>query len=118
MWRKFKIIGHYTEDDPRMIEEMVSRRLNHPEWAYPDLIIIDGGITQLKAANRALGEKNIKVISFAKPKELVIGLEKEPVSISDLPKDLQNLIGVAINQTHTFAQRYHRQIRQKRFLKV
>ncbi len=125
MWRKFSIIGRYTQDDPRMMEEVVSRRLNHPEWTYPDLIIIDGGITQLKTAKRALKNLtpkpptlNPKIISFAKPQKLVFGIEKKPVLISNLPPELQNLIQTAISQTHNFVQRYHRQVRQKQFLNL
>src|SRR3989344_592503 len=124
MWRKFKIRGNYTEDDPRMMYEMLSRRLNHPEWPYPDLIIIDGGITQYNAAKRAvseLGIKNkgsgIKVISFAKPHQLIFGLKKHPVPISKSPADIQRIIPVAIQTTHNFVIRYHRKIRRRMFLK-
>lgn len=123
MWRKFKIRGIYTEDDPRMMEEIVSRRLNHPEWPYPDLIIIDGGITQLNAAKRALAKTiratdyglRTKVISFAKPQQLVFGLDKKPVSIASLPEDFQKLIKLAIQNTHNFAIRYHRIVRKRKF---
>lgn len=124
MWRKFKIQGNYTEDDPRMMEEIVSRRLNHPEWPYPDLMIIDGGITQLRAAQRALhnqqqitNNKKLQIISFAKPQQFVFGLEKNPVPISKLPAEFQNLIKTAIQNTHNFVIRYHRKIRKSEFLK-
>lgn len=105
-YRKFKIKWSPTRDDPRMIYEIVSRRLNHPEWPYPDLIIIDGGITQYKAALRAVGSKNIKVISFAKPEQKIIGWQ-EP------PEELKKLVQQAIYQTHNFVIRYHRKVRQK-----
>lgn len=125
MWRKFKIRGKYTEDDPRMMEEIVSRRLNHPEWPYPDLIIIDGGITQFNAAKRALNKilrptnygLRPKVISFAKPQQLIFGLEKNTVPISKLPLEFQNLIKMAIQNTHNFVIRYHRKIRGIKFIK-
>ncbi|MBI3046145.1 MAG: GIY-YIG nuclease family protein [Candidatus Harrisonbacteria bacterium] len=124
-WRKFKIRGNYTEDDPRMMEEIVTRRLNHPEWPYPDLIIIDGGITQFNAAKRAIqkskvkgrGSNVIKVISFAKPRQLIFGLQKNPVPISTLPIEFQNLIKTAIQNTHNFVIRYHRKIRERKFIK-
>ncbi|MBI4992345.1 MAG: GIY-YIG nuclease family protein [Candidatus Harrisonbacteria bacterium] len=124
MWRKFKIKGSYTEDDPRMMEEVVSRRLNHPEWPYPDLIIIDGGITQFNAAKKAIQRSNvkgqasnvIKVISFAKPQQLIFGLEKNPIPITKLPEEFQKLIGMAIQNTHNFAIRYHRKIRSRNML--
>jgi excinuclease UvrABC nuclease subunit len=125
LWRKFKIRGNYTEDDPRMMEEVVSRRLNHPEWPYPELIIIDGGIAQLNAALRALKKLspkpstlNPKVISFAKPQKLVYGWQKYPVSLNQLPPEFQKIILLAIDRTHHFVQRYHRQIRKKEFLKM
>lgn len=123
LWRKFKILGDYTEDDPRMIEEVVHRRLNHPEWPYPDLIIIDGGITQLNAAKRALknlnpksSTLNSKIVSFAKPQKLVYGFKEKPVPIESLPKELQKLIELAIDRTHNYVQNYHRQVRQRQFL--
>lgn len=121
MWRKFKIIGNYTEDDPRMMEEMVSRRLNHPEWPYPDLMIIDGGITQFNAAKRALNKLKVKsdklkVISFAKPNQEVYGLKPLPVPISELPEDFQRIIRMAIQNTHNFVLRYHRSVRTRQFL--
>ena len=124
MWRKFKIRGSYTEDDPRMMGEVVSRRLNHPEWPYPDLIIIDGGIIQYRAAQRALNNLlrttdyglHTKLISFAKPQQLVFGSGKNPIPISKLPLELQSLIKTAIQNTHNFVIRYHRKVRQREFL--
>lgn len=129
LWRKFKIRGRYTEDDPRMMEEVVRRRLNHPEWPYPDLIIIDGGITQLNAAQRALQAaflssnfqlptSNIKLISYAKPRQLVFGLKPRPVPVSQLPEELKKLTLLAIDRTHNYAQSYHRQVRQKNLVQL
>ncbi len=124
LWRKFKILGSYTEDDPRMMEEVVSRRLNHPEWTYPDMIIIDGGITQYRAALRALKKmqkvhpqtKSIQVISFAKPEEQVYGIKTTPVPMVSLPEPMQRLILLADQNTHNFVIRYHRSVRRRAFL--
>ncbi len=122
MWRKFKIIGNYTEDDPRMMEEVVTRRLNHPEWPYPDLLIIDGGITQFGSAKRALekfknsGRSLPKVISFAKPEQEVYGLKPLPVKITELPENFRRIIRMAIQNTHNFVLRYHRSVRRRQFL--
>jgi len=122
MWRKFKIYGNYTEDDPRMMHEIVSRRLRHPEWQYPDLIIIDGGIAQFNAALSAVNKLKVeglklKVISFAKPDQKIFGLEKSPILITKLPPEFQKLIKQAIQNTHNFVIRYHRKIRRRMFLK-
>ncbi|MDP3729167.1 MAG: GIY-YIG nuclease family protein [bacterium] len=135
-WRSFKIRGSYTEDDPRMMHEIVSRRLNHPEWPYPNYIIIDGGITQFRAAQRAVSELMAKnkelriknngslihnsclpagmasfiipiVVSFAKPEQRIFGNASE---------DIKKLIPQAIEYTHNFVIRYHRNVRRKNFI--
>ena len=49
-YRKFKIKIQGKPNDTAMIKEIISRRLRHPEWGWPDLILIDGGIGQLNAA--------------------------------------------------------------------
>lgn len=118
-WRKFKIIGNYTEDDPRMMTEIVSRRLNHPEWRYPDIIVIDGGITQYRAAQKAFRAHriaNIKLFSFAKPQQLVFGFNAQPTPLAQLPPEWQHLIPKIISQTHNFVIRYHRRTRNRQFL--
>jgi len=121
-YRKFKIKYAPGNDDPRMMTEVLQRRLNHPEWPYPDLIIIDGGLTQYRAAKRVLATRNqrqetskIKLISMAKPHKQVYGLKPndKPTPINELPTELQKLIEHAIYQTHNFVIRYHRQVRSR-----
>lgn len=122
LWRKFKIKTASRSNDPEAINEIVSRRLNHPEWPYPDIMIIDGGIAQLRAAEEAklkvpsISEGEIKIISFAKPNQLVLGWKDEPVEIKDLPVELNKLIKKSIYYTHNFAIRYHRSRRQRQLL--
>ena len=47
-YRKFKIRTS-RNDDLKSMQEMIARRLKHEEWDYPDLILLDGGITQVNA---------------------------------------------------------------------
>ena len=47
-YRKFKVRTS-TNDDLKSMVEVITRRLRHKEWEYPDLIILDGGETQVKA---------------------------------------------------------------------
>jgi excinuclease ABC subunit C len=47
-YRKFKI--QTAGGDTGMLSEILIRRFNHPEWQYPDLILIDGGRAQLNTA--------------------------------------------------------------------
>lgn len=121
-WRKFKIRTAPKNDDPRAIAEILKRRLNHPEWPYSDLIIIDGGIAQFAAAQKVLKTKNYKLetrlISFAKPKEQIYGLrpDKKPTLLAQAPKEIQAIVKKAIRVTHRWAIKYHRQTRTKLFL--
>lgn len=60
-YRKFKVRTS-TSDDLKSLREVISRRLKHKEWGYPDLIILDGGITQVKAVLPLVEQYNIPVI--------------------------------------------------------
>ena len=60
-YRKFKIRTS-TNDDLKSMQEVISRRLKHKEWEYPDLIILDGGITQVNAVLPLIEPYNIPVI--------------------------------------------------------
>lgn len=130
-YRKFKIKFVSRRDDPRMIAEILERRLNHHEWPYPDLIIIDGGITQYRAAKRTLLKaksylalpagrqvKAIQLISFSKPQKLVYGIKEnsQPVPLFSLSAEMQELIEKAIYQTHKFVISFHRNLRSREFI--
>ena len=69
-YKKFKIKMENKPNDIAMLKETLERRFNHPEWKYPEVILIDGGIAQLNVAinvkkNLPAG-KQVKVISIAK----------------------------------------------------
>ena len=55
-YRKFRIRFKNTPDDPLMLKETLRRRLKHQEWAYPDLILMDGGKGQVSAGQEGLRE--------------------------------------------------------------
>lgn len=59
--RRFKIKTVYNQDDPRCMEEVITRRLKHsienPKGGFgilPDVIFADGGITQIRATKKAI----------------------------------------------------------------
>src|SRR3989344_2624841 len=75
-YRKFKIkYSGMESNDPKMMAEILARRVKHAEWPMPDLIIVDGGIAQLSAARSVL-PKNQPVISLAKKEEEIYIPEK------------------------------------------
>ena len=64
--RRFKIKTVFGQDDPRCMTEIVSRRIKHslenPKGGFgelPDLILADGGITQIRAIKEALKENKV-----------------------------------------------------------
>ncbi len=117
--RKFRIKTIIKPDDPRMIYEVLKRRFNHPEWGTPDLILIDGGKTQLKFAIEALKEAGvedkIKVIAYAKPNQLLFyNLQKDPLKLEDLPYNLRSFIKSIDKIAHRAVIKYHRQLKERK----
>jgi len=110
-YRKFKINLPPKPDDTGMIKEVISRRLKHPEWPLPDLILIDGGKGQLNAAQKTASR--IPVISLAKRNnELFRENSKTPLLLKNLPPEFSNLILRVRDESHRFAVSYHRKLRQ------
>lgn len=70
-YRHFAIEGFKKQNDPAMISQILNRRLNHPEWSYPDLIVLDGGRGQLAIADKYWPTeiKKIPMIALAKKLE-------------------------------------------------
>ncbi|MEK7124108.1 MAG: GIY-YIG nuclease family protein, partial [Patescibacteria group bacterium] len=53
-------------NDIAMLKQVLTRRLAHPEWGYPEIMLIDGGIAQLNVAIKVKSQNakvKIKVIS-------------------------------------------------------
>ncbi|MEN9412927.1 MAG: hypothetical protein RLZZ342_14 [Candidatus Parcubacteria bacterium] len=59
-YRKFTI-RTAGNDDPAALAEMLERRLAHTEWPYPKLIVVDGGITQLRRAQAVLKKVGVSI---------------------------------------------------------
>jgi len=117
-YRRFKIKISGKPDDIAMIKEILSRRFKHSEWPYPDLILIDGGKAQLKAALSVYPTPGVgKVMALAKKiNELFIEGEKEPILLKNLPRGIFNLILQLRDEAHRFAISYHRKLREKHLL--
>jgi len=49
LYRKFNIKNRQSkgQNDIEGINQIINRRLNHPEWIYPQLILVDGGKGQV-----------------------------------------------------------------------
>src|SRR5205823_1496610 len=49
-YKKFRIRMKNEPNDIAMLKEILERRLNHPEWQLPEVMLIDGGKAQLNVA--------------------------------------------------------------------
>jgi excinuclease ABC subunit C len=99
-------------NDVGSIREILQRRLNHPEWQYPNLIVVDGGIAQLNVAREVLKEREFDIAVVAvtknekhKPK-MILGDKKHLESH-------QKEILLANSESHRFTLKYHRKLRSK-----
>jgi len=121
-YRKFKIKISGEPNDIAMIKEILTRRFKHPEWLFPELILIDGGIAQLNAAlkikNKNSKIKNkMKVMSLAKKKnKLYLENLKKPILLKSLPREIFNLVLQLRDEAHRFAISYHKKLREKELL--
>ncbi|OGZ19371.1 MAG: hypothetical protein A2Z68_01370 [Candidatus Nealsonbacteria bacterium RBG_13_38_11] len=115
-YRRFKIKIQGKPNDVAMIKEILSRRLKHQEWPYPDLMLIDGGIAQLNAAIK-VKNKSIKAISLAKKEnKLFIEGRKKSIPLKSLPREISDLVLHLRDEAHRFAITYHRKLRAKALL--
>lgn len=110
-YRSFKIRGFKRNDDIGSLKEILSRRLGHPEWHLPKIIVVDGGKTQKKAAEAVLASAGVAIPVAAvvkdekhRPRE-VLGAARAGVSLPDAI--------LANAEAHRFSLRLHRLARKK-----
>ncbi|GIW65100.1 MAG: UvrABC system protein C [Candidatus Parcubacteria bacterium] len=113
--KKFNIKTVIKPDDPRMIYEILHRRLNHKEWGLPDLIIIDGGRIQYKFAKQALEEAKLKIdlLALAKPQKEIYS-NKKKIKLDAFPL-IKNFIINLDQKAHQLVINFHRRKREQRF---
>ncbi|PYS13460.1 MAG: excinuclease ABC subunit C [Acidobacteria bacterium] len=110
-------------DDFQSMREVVTRRykrIQDEALSMPDLVLIDGGLGQLHAAQSALDSLNIvdqSLASIAKKEEIIYiaGREDEPV-ILERRSPVLRLIQQIRDESHRFAINFHRQRRGRRML--
>jgi len=113
-YRKFKLSKEQNNDSANL-SEILSRRLNHPEWAYPDIIVVDGNEVQMKAAEAVLKARRIGIPIVAVTKDEHHKASKI-IGDQDIVSRLEREI-VAVNaEAHRFAVAFHRQRRGKGLL--
>ncbi len=125
--RRFKIKTVFGQDDPRCMQEVVTRRIKHTlekdDNAFgglPDLILADGGITQIRAIKKALDDCNVDIPVYGMVKDnthstrALVDENKNEFVISD---KLFNFITNLQDEVHKTAIEYHRKLRDKEMTK-
>ena len=130
-YRKFKIKTVRGANDAAAHREVMRRRLAHPEWGMPDLVVMDGGKPQLNAALSVIqhfrsptsevsevGLRNINhkipvVVALAKrEEELYTEGKQKPVRLDSLPPAAMHFFQRVRDESHRFAKKYHHKLRE------
>ena len=139
--RKFKIKTVFGQDDPRCMKEVIKRRLIHsienPGGGFgnfPDIILVDGGITQIRAGLEAIGELKVQykekdarfnteildipILGMVKDDKhstrALMNKNREELKIS---QELFNLITTFQDSVHDTAIGYHKKLREQELKK-
>lgn len=133
--RRFRIKTVLGQDDPACMKEVISRRLVHsidnPNGGFgrlPDVIFVDGGITQIRAALEAIEmikreykekkeaeiELNIPIFGMVKDDKhstrALIDKNRQEIELTD---NMFNLITRFQDAVHDTAIGYHKKLRAK-----
>ena len=121
--RRFKIKTVFTQDDPRCLEEVVTRRIKHsienPKGSFgelPNVIFADGGITQIRAIKRAIDKYNVDIPVFGMVKDdkhRSKNLIDENRNIIKLTEEQMNFVTRLQDEVHNVAIEYNRKLREK-----
>ena len=128
MSRRFKIKTVLTQDDPKCMQEVVTRRLKHSNdnsnssgfGKLPDAIFADGGITQIRAIKQAVKslELDIPIFGMVKnDKHQTRALINEQRQEFEISENLMNLITKFQDEVHDTAISYHRKLRDESITK-
>jgi excinuclease ABC subunit C len=126
-YRRFRIKTVPGGDDFASVREVVARRYSRmlqEGSQLPDLVLIDGGLGQLRAAEAALGPMGL--IAAGAPRFVLAALAKKEETVFTLahPEGLRlprrspalRLLQYVRDEAHRFAQHYHHILRRKRVM--
>ena len=135
LYRKFKVRSVENNDFAAMYEVLTrrfKRASDDPAWAWPDLLVIDGGKGQLGMAVTALsdlhvplGGAGVEIIGLAKERDLEAGSApdrvfrrnvKDSIALRSNSPELYVLARIR-DEAHRFANTFHRDRRTKQTLR-
>ena len=121
-YRRYKIKTVSGIDDYACLKEVLVRRFRHAaagEELWPDLVLVDGGIGQLHAAQDAFKELKVappKLVSIAKREEIIYIAGRDESLKLPATNPAKKLLQYVRDEAHRFAQHYHHILRSKKVL--
>ena len=118
-YRLYRLDDHKADTDS--MKEVIYRRyfrLLKDNLQFPDLLIVDGGITQINAAQEVLESLNIKLPLVGLRKddfhntEALVTVDNEEIPI-DKSSELFFFLSRMQDEVHRFAISYHKKLRSK-----
>ena len=121
LYRKYKIEHEEARDDLKSMEEIVFRRysrLKEENKEMPNLILVDGGLNQIIAADKALKQADAKINLFG----LVKNNKHQTAGLMDINGHVFNIENKNIffmltrmqDEVHRFAITFHQSLRNKK----
>jgi excinuclease ABC subunit C len=110
-YKKFKL-EEDVNDDYEGLRQILTRRFNHKEWRYPDLLVLDGGLPHKQIAEKILASLGLLIPCVSvvkderhKPKDIL----GDKVHVDYHKKDIL----LANAEAHRFAITYHKTLRNR-----
>jgi excinuclease ABC subunit C len=119
-YKKFKIKTVEGQSDVDCLKEVLERRVKHDDWAWPQVILVDGGKPQVNAVKKILKKNGrpVFVVGIAKgierKKNEFIFAETDMDFLKWAKKNESLLIKVR-DEAHRFAINYQRSLKRKSF---
>jgi len=119
LYRRFRIRTVEGADDPRSMAEVIGRRYSRVRdegKPLPGLVLIDGGVTQLRAAREilaSLGLSHVPAVGLAKEMEEIVLDDGRPPLLLPRDSDALRVLIRLRDEAHRFAIDYHRRLRNR-----
>ncbi len=109
-YRKFKINREDGANDIANLREIIERRLTHPEWTFPQMIVTDGNEVQRRAVEEVINKANIfiPVVSVTKDER---HRARSIIGNAEMVEKYKKEILLVNSEAHRFAIGYHRVLR-------
>ncbi len=114
-YRQFRLRGKHNGNDLTALEEVLRRRFRHPEWPFPELIVVDGSVAQQGVAERALADLDLSIPILG----VVKNARHQPERIigpGELAVRFKREALLANSEAHRFAISFHRRRLRRGFL--